>query len=86
MPGYLGVPRLGYGPELMLGQSIFGVNPWARRTADLVRERIPGARIDFKVDRKRQAFIDRPMKPIDDRFAREERGLDPGVQRPADAG
>ncbi len=51
--------------------------PSADALADRVRERVPGAKIDFRVDPKRQAFVDRLMKPVDDRFARNEWGWNP---------
>jgi nucleoside-diphosphate-sugar epimerase len=38
---------------------------------------VAGARIDFRVDARRQAFVDRLMKPVDDRYARDEWGWRP---------
>lgn len=37
-----------------------------------MRARIPGARIDFQPDPDLQVLLDRFMKPIDDRMARQE--------------
>ncbi len=36
--GYLSLPRSGRGPGLILGQEIFGVNPWMRRMANRYAE------------------------------------------------
>lgn len=51
-----------------------GPKPTARvgELVDLVRARIPGARIDFQPDPDLQVLLDRFMKPIDDRMARQE--------------
>ena len=77
-----GVLQLSRAPREQLKQFNYLINgvpptPSAEALADLVRERVPGARIDFRVDAKRQAFVDRLMKPVDDRFAREEWGWNP---------
>ena len=77
-----GVLQLARAPREQLKQFNYLINgvpptPSAEALADLVRERVPGARIDFRVDAKRQAFVDRLMKPVDDRFAREEWGWNP---------
>jgi nucleoside-diphosphate-sugar epimerase len=42
--------------------------------AEMVQDRVPGARIDFEVDEERQALLDHAVKPIDDRFAQQEWG------------
>ena len=51
--------------------------PTAGELAGLVREHVPGAVIDFKVDPRRQAYIGQRIKPVDDRFARREWGWKP---------
>lgn len=77
-----GVLALSRAPRERLTQFNYLINgvpptPSAEQLADAVRARVPGARIDFKVDAKRQAFVDRLMKPVDDRYAREEWGWNP---------
>jgi threonine 3-dehydrogenase len=49
----------------------------ARELADMVSEKIPGARITFEPDLQLQDILDRLMKPIDDAKAREEWGWRP---------
>ncbi len=46
--------------------------PSASELVDVVRRKIPEARIDFKVDEEIQSLLDNFLKPIDDRCAREE--------------
>jgi threonine 3-dehydrogenase len=47
--------------------------PAAQELAEMVRDKIPGARIDFDVDEEIQSVLDH-LKPIDDRRARQEWG------------
>ena len=54
-----------------------GPRPTALELANLVKERFPEAQINFEVDREIQARLDNTMRPIDDRFAREEWGWKP---------
>jgi nucleoside-diphosphate-sugar epimerase len=44
---------------------------------NLVRQRFPEAQIDFKVDDEIQLRLDNAMRPLDDRFARQEWGWKP---------
>jgi threonine 3-dehydrogenase len=46
----------------------------AQELVDLVRAKIPGAVIDFKVDEERQKIIDKFTKPLDDSLAQKEWG------------
>ncbi|MEL0082454.1 MAG: NAD-dependent epimerase/dehydratase family protein [Gammaproteobacteria bacterium] len=58
---------------------ISGVPPTmtARELADLVRARVPGAQISFNPEPARQQLLEKMIKPIDDRFARQEWGWSP---------
>lgn len=49
----------------------------AQELVDMVRARVPGARIDFQVDEEKQAIIDRLILPLDDSTARDEWGWRP---------
>jgi threonine 3-dehydrogenase len=49
----------------------------AQELVDLVRSKVPGARIDFQVDEQRQKIIDGFTKPLDDGVARKEWGWKP---------
>ena len=51
--------------------------PTAGELAETVRGRISGAEISFNPDPQRQRFLDEMIKPIDDRFARDEWGWNP---------
>lgn len=42
-----------------------------------MRSKVPGARIEFQVDEKRQKIIDGFTKPLDDGVARKEWGWKP---------
>jgi threonine 3-dehydrogenase len=46
--------------------------PTAAELADLVRQKIPEAQIDFRPDPQLQAILDQLLRPIDDSRAREE--------------
>ena len=77
-----GVLQLAQAPTAQLHQFnylINGVppNPTAGELAEFVRERIAGASITFDPDPVRQKFLDQLIKPIDDRFARDEWGWNP---------
>ena len=54
-----------------------GPRPTAIELADQVRRRFPEAKIFFDVDEELQARIDIAVRPLDDRFAREEWGWEP---------
>src|SRR5262249_34163393 len=54
-----------------------GPRPTALELANLVKQRRPEAQINFEVDLEIQARLDNSMRPIDDRFAREEWGWKP---------
>lgn len=49
----------------------------AQELVDMVRARVPGARIDFQVDEEKQRIIDRLVLPLDDTLARKEWGWHP---------
>ena len=51
--------------------------PTAGELAELVRARIPGADISFDPDPVRQQMLEKMIKPVDDRFARQEWGWQP---------
>ena len=51
--------------------------PTAGELADMVRSKIPSARIDFQPDPGLQEMIDAAIRLVDDRFAREEWGWEP---------
>ena len=51
--------------------------PSADELAQIVRQKVPGARIDFDVDEELQSTLDRYLKPLDDQRAREEWGWQP---------
>jgi nucleoside-diphosphate-sugar epimerase len=63
----------------MVNYIIAGPTPAAsaQELADLVRSKVPGARIEFQVDEKRQKIIDGFTKPLDDGVARQEWGWKP---------
>jgi len=58
----------------MINYVLGGPTPSAGELAEMVQDRVPGARIDFVVDEERQALLDHAVKPIDDRFAQQEWG------------
>jgi nucleoside-diphosphate-sugar epimerase len=60
----------------MVNYIVAGPTPAASagELVDLVRAKVPGARIDFKVDGERQKIIDKFTNPLDDSLAREEWG------------
>jgi len=51
--------------------------PTAGQLAELVRARVPSAEISFDPDPVRQKMLEKMIKPIDDRFARQEWGWAP---------
>jgi len=55
---------------------ISGANPIASagELADIVRSKIPGAKIDFKPDMETQAILDKLLLPLDDSNAKKEWG------------
>ena len=63
----------------MVNYIIAGPTPAAsaQELVDLVRSKVPGARIEFQVDEKRQKIIDGFTKPLDDGVARREWGWKP---------
>jgi threonine 3-dehydrogenase len=63
----------------MVNYIIAGPTPAAsaQELVDLVRSKVPGARIEFQVDEKRQKIIDGFTKPLDDSVARQEWGWKP---------
>ena len=63
----------------MVNYTIAGPTPAAsaQELVDLVRAKVPGARIDFQVDENRQKIIDGFTKPLDDSLARKEWGWEP---------
>jgi len=60
----------------MVNYIVAGPTPAASagELVDLVRAKVPGARIDFKVDGERQKIIDKFTNPLDDGLARKEWG------------
>ena len=63
----------------MVNYIIAGPTPAAsaQELVDLVRSKVPGARIEFQVDENRQKIIDGFTKPLDDGVARKEWGWKP---------
>ncbi len=53
----------------------------ARELADLVSEKVPGARIDFKTDPEIQKAVDSLCRPTDDSLARKEWNWQPGYNQ-----
>jgi len=49
----------------------------AEELAEIVRRKIPGALVDFKVNQDLQRVVDTIVRPLDDRIAREEWGWAP---------
>ncbi len=66
----------------MINYLLSGPMPTAGEVAAMVRERVPGARIEFAVDAERQALIEHAGRPIDDRCARQEWGWKPAYGLP----
>jgi len=60
----------------MVNYIIAGATPIAsaQELADIINEKIPGARLDFDPDLELQQVLDKLLLPIDDRIAREEWG------------
>jgi threonine 3-dehydrogenase len=60
-----------------------GVKPVATagELADLVRAKVPGARIDFKPDSEIQTILDKLRLPLDDSHARKEWNWKPGYDQ-----
>ena len=61
----------------MINYLLAGPMPTAGEVAAAVRDRVPGARIEFAVDPERQALAEHAGLRIDDRCAREEWGWKP---------
>lgn len=55
----------------------------AQELVDLVKKKIPSARIDFKPDLELQKILDKLLLPLDDRKAREEWGWKPAYNQEA---
>jgi nucleoside-diphosphate-sugar epimerase len=51
--------------------------PSAGELADLVRARVPGARIEFRPEPALQQLVDQLLRPMTDRPARAEWGWEP---------
>lgn len=60
----------------MVNYLIAGVNPIAsaQELADIIKEKIPGAKIDFKPDAELQKILNKLLHPLDDSIARKEWG------------
>ena len=61
----------------MVNYLLSGPRPTALELVNLVKQRFPGAQINFEVDDEIQLRMDNAMRPLDDRFAREEWGWKP---------
>jgi nucleoside-diphosphate-sugar epimerase len=61
----------------MVNYVLAGPRPTALELANLVKQRFPDAQIKFEVDAEIQTRLDNAMRPLDDRFAREEWGWKP---------
>jgi threonine 3-dehydrogenase len=63
----------------MVNYLVAGVTPvaTAQELVDIVKKKIPDARIDFKPNLELQPILDRLLKPSDDAFARKEWGWKP---------
>ena len=61
----------------MVNYLLGGLRPTALELANLVKRRFPEAQIKFEVNEEIQVRLDNAMRPLDDRFAREEWGWQP---------
>ncbi len=61
----------------MISYVLGGPRPSAHELVNLVRARFPNAQFDYAVNDDIQTRLDRSIRPIDDRFAREEWGWQP---------
>jgi nucleoside-diphosphate-sugar epimerase len=61
----------------MVNYVLSGPRPTALELVTFVKQRFPEAKIDFQVDSDIQTRLDNAMRPLDDRFAREEWGWKP---------
>ena len=61
----------------MVNYVLAGPRPTALELVNLVKQRFPEAQINFEVNEEIQTRLDNAMRPIDDRFAREEWGWKP---------
>lgn len=71
------VLELSDAPRASLGRSIYNIaaiSPTAAEIADAVRERIPGVRLTFRSDPRRQAILDSWPSVLDDTNARHDWG------------
>ncbi|MEJ2717441.1 MAG: GDP-mannose 4,6-dehydratase [Deltaproteobacteria bacterium] len=67
----------------MVNYVIAGATPiaTAQELVDIVKERIPTARIDFQPDMAMQPILDKLLLPMDDRLARKEWGWEPSYDQ-----
>ena len=80
--GYEVMIRLGEAPPEKIDRVnyiVAGPKPSAsaKELADLVAAKVPGAQIRFETDPELKKILDELIKPIDDRFARQEWGWEP---------
>jgi threonine 3-dehydrogenase len=63
----------------MVNYLIVGVKPVAsaQELADIVKAKVPGAKIDFKPDTELQKLLNKLLHPLDDRIAQQEWGWQP---------
>jgi len=61
----------------MVNYLLGGPDPSAQELADLVGEKFSNSQITFDVNEERQSVLDNLIRPIDDRFARDEWGWEP---------
>jgi threonine 3-dehydrogenase len=61
----------------MINYLLSGPRPTALELTDAVKSRFPEAEIHFEVDDELQSRLDQAIRPLDDRFAREEWGWKP---------
>jgi nucleoside-diphosphate-sugar epimerase len=61
----------------MVNYLLGGPRPTALELVNLVRQRFPAAEINFEVNAELQFRLDNSLRPLDDRFARDEWGWKP---------
>jgi nucleoside-diphosphate-sugar epimerase len=74
------VVRLAAAPVANIRMAVYlvgGTTTTAQEIADVVRDRLPTAQIDFRPDPELQPLFDTNTRPIDDRVARQEWGWQP---------
>ena len=72
--------NLAAAPKEKLTRPVYNIaafNPSAQEVRDIVVREFPGAKIDFKVDAKRQGIVDSWPEDVDDSAARKDWGLAP---------